>query len=174
MDVIKLLEYLQEILETSSKFPMTNKVMVDKDEVMEVIDQIINYLPEEFKKAQLICEEKNRILKDAKVQAEMIKKEGMDVIRQKIRNHDYVKEAKVRAEEIVSSAEKNAKILRDGSRDYATEVLVNIDKEINSKQKIMMDKVKKEFSEFIVSIEGEIDDTTKILKQNINQLKNMK
>lgn len=174
MDVIKLLEYLQEILETSSKFPMTNKVMIDKDEVMEVIDQIINYLPEEFKKAQLICEEKNRILKDAKVQGEMIKKEGMDIIRQKIRNHDYVKEAKIRAEEIVSSAEKNAKVLKDGSRDYAAEVLMNIDREINSKQKIMMDKVKKEFTEFIVSIEGEIDETTNILKQNINQLKNMK
>ena len=58
MNVIELLEYLQEIVENSPKVPMTGKAMIDKKEIIEVIDQIINYLPDEFKKAQWVMNEK--------------------------------------------------------------------------------------------------------------------
>lgn len=50
MSVIQLLEYLQEIIETGGRIPMTGKVMVDKKEALDTIEQIINALPEEFKK----------------------------------------------------------------------------------------------------------------------------
>lgn len=174
MDVIKLLEYLQEILDTSSKIPMTNKVMVDKEEVSDIIDQIVNYLPDEFKKAQWICEEKERILKDANEQAEMIKKESLDMIRKKINNHDYVKEANIKAEEIVSSAQRNAKTIKSGARDYAIELLLNLEQEIDSKHKAMLNNMKKDLESFMINVDGNMSNTTKILKQNIEELRSMK
>ena len=49
LNIIDLLEYLQEMLDSSAKMPITGKVMVDKKEFKEVIDQVINYLPDQLK-----------------------------------------------------------------------------------------------------------------------------
>ena len=43
LNIIDLLEYLQEMLDSSAKMPITGKVMVDKKEFKEVIDQVINF-----------------------------------------------------------------------------------------------------------------------------------
>lgn len=51
VNIIELLEYLQDLVENSPKVPMSGKVMIDKREVVDVIDQIINYMPDQFKKS---------------------------------------------------------------------------------------------------------------------------
>ena len=61
-NVIELLEYIQDTIETAPKVPISGKAMVDKKELLEAIDQIVNYLPDEFKKARWIVNEKDRIL----------------------------------------------------------------------------------------------------------------
>lgn len=76
MDAIKLLEYLQEIMDTSARVPMTGKVMVNKKEIQEVLDKIVNCLPSELKKAQWIVEEKNKILTEAVQEADNIKRKS--------------------------------------------------------------------------------------------------
>ncbi len=57
LNVIELLEYLQDMVESSPKMPITGKTIIDKKEFNEVIDQIINYLPDQFKKAQWVVNE---------------------------------------------------------------------------------------------------------------------
>ena len=52
VNIVELLEYLQDLIENSPKVPISGKTMVDRKEVLDVIDQIINYLPDQFKKAQ--------------------------------------------------------------------------------------------------------------------------
>jgi hypothetical protein len=97
MEVIKLLEYLQEIFETSSKVPVTGKILVDRKEVSGIVDQILNYLPDEFKKAQWVVEEKERILGEAIQESSTMKKESIDMLKKQIENHDITKEAKMSA-----------------------------------------------------------------------------
>ena len=49
-NIIELLEYLEELIETSPKVPITGKTIIDKKEFLEVIDQIVNTLPDQLKK----------------------------------------------------------------------------------------------------------------------------
>ena len=46
-----------------------------------------------------------------------MKKETASMMRKNIENHNIVKEAKIRAEEIIASAQRDAKAIRLGSRD---------------------------------------------------------
>jgi vacuolar-type H+-ATPase subunit H len=174
MEVIKLLEYLQEIFETSSKVPVTGKILVDKKEVMNIVDQIINYLPDEFKKAQWVVEEKQRILGEAVEEATTIKKESLNMLKKQIENHDVTREAKVRAEEVIASAQRDAKSMRLGARDYADEVLCQLEKEINDKGQNMIINVKKQLEEFIVSLSDEVTTDLDTIRQNIKELRGMK
>ena len=50
VNIVELLEYLQDLIDNSPKVPISGKTMIDRKEFMDVIDQIINYLPDEFKK----------------------------------------------------------------------------------------------------------------------------
>jgi cell division septum initiation protein DivIVA len=174
MEVIKLLEYLQEIFETSSKVPVTGKILVDKKEVLNILDQIINYLPDEFKKAQWIVEEKERILGEVLEEATTLKKESIDMLKKQIENHDISKEAKVRAEEIIASAQRDAKAMRLGARDYADEILCQLEKEINEKGQTMILNIKKQVEEFMVSLNNEVGNDLDTIRENIKELRGMK
>ncbi|MBL4934935.1 ATPase [Clostridium sp. YIM B02515] len=174
MEVIKLLEYLQEIFETSSKVPVTGKILVDKKEVLNILDQIINYLPDEFKKAQWIVEEKERILGEVLEEATTLKKESIDMLKKQIENHDISKEAKVRAEEIIASAQRDAKAMRLGARDYADEILCQLEKEINEKGQAMILNIKKQVEEFMISLNNEVGNDLDTIRENIKELRGMK
>ncbi|WP_333859122.1 ATPase [Clostridium sp.] len=174
MDVIKLLEYLQEIIDTSAKVPLSKKVMVNKSEILEILDRIINCIPSELKKAQWIIEEKERILTEAVQEADDIKKQNLSLLRRQIENHDITKEANIRAEEIISSAQKNARAIRIGARDYADEMLNQLDSEISRQGSEMVTSLKLELQEFLDGLEGSINLNTESIKDNIKQLRDMK
>jgi len=156
MDVIKLLEYLQGIIESSSKIPVTGKSVINKKEILDIIDQIINHLPDEFKKAQWICDEKERILVDAKKQAKIFEEETIDKIRRRVEKQDLVKEAQTRSEEIIALAQRDGKIMRLGAKDYADEILSQLDKEIELKGQKMIHKIKGDVQEFLISLQEKL------------------
>ena len=76
LNIIELLEYLQDMIESSPKMPITGKTIIDKKEFIEVINQIINYLPDQFQKAQWVVNEKDKILKDAQKKSDNFKKDS--------------------------------------------------------------------------------------------------
>lgn len=174
MEVVKLLEYLQEIFETSAKVPVTGRILVDRKEVMSIVDQIVNYLPDEFKKAQWVVEEKERILSEAIEETSTMKKESIDMLKKQIENHDITKEAKVRAEEIIAAAQRDAKAMRLGARDYADEILCQLEKEINEKGEKMIFNIKSQVEEFMVSLNNEVASDLDTIRNNIKELRGMK
>lgn len=174
MDVIKLLEYLQGIIESSSKIPVTGKAVINKREILDIIDQIINHLPDEFKKAQWICDEKERILVDAKKQAKIFEEETIDKIRRRVEKQDLVKEAQNRSEEIIASAQRDAKIMRLGAKDYADEILSQLDKEIELKGQKMLHMIKGDVQDFLISLQEEVTNTTTSIRENVKELRSMK
>ena len=84
VNIIDLLEYLQDTIENSPKVPISGKTMIDRKEILDVIDQIINYLPDQFKKSQWILNERDRILTEARSEYETVKKETAEMMRQNI------------------------------------------------------------------------------------------
>jgi len=174
MDIVSLLEYLEEIIETSSKVPMSGKVMVNKKEALDIIDQIVNYLPDEFKKAKWLCEEKDRILSEAIQESDRIKTENLQALKKKIENHDIIREARLRAEEIESQAQKNAKAMRLSARDYANGILTQLEVEISDKGQEMLKSLKGEMESFLKQLEIDISLKGNTIRNNINELKEFK
>lgn len=174
MDIIELLEYLEEIVETGSKIPMTGKVIIDKKEALDTIQSVINSLPDEFKKSKWVLTEKERILSEAIKDAEIMRRENKDMLKKQIEGHDVTKEAQLRADHILSLAQKDAKEMRLGARDYANDVLNQLDDSVNTKYKEMAQSLKKDFEQFMISMQNDVNSTTGTVRENINELKNIK
>ena len=173
LNVMELLEYLEEILENAPKVPITGKAMIDTKEFEEVIEQIRNYLPDELKKAKWVMGEKDRILEDAQKEYQNVKKETMEMMRQNIENHDMVKEAKLRASEIIALAQRDAKAIKIGSREYSTEILSQLDKEIEEKKLQLIQSMQDSFEKAAKEIDEKMTKSSDTIKENINELRNM-
>ena len=174
VNIIELLEYLQDLVENSSKVPMSGKVMIDKKEIIEVIDQIINYMPDQFKKAEWVMNERERILDEAKKEYDSVRKDTMTMMKQNVEKHDIVKEAKIRAEEIITSAQRDAKAIRLGSRDYSDEILTQLDKEIEEQKIKLIKSLQSSFESVAKNIDTSLSDACDVIKDNVKELRGMK
>jgi len=174
VNVIELLEYVQDLVENSPKVPMSGKVMIDKREIIEVLDQIINYMPDQFKKAEWVMNERERILNEAKKEYDSVRKETMTMMRQNVENHDIVKEAKVRSQEIIASAQRDAKAIRLGSRDYSDEILTQLDKEIEDQKIKLIKNLQDSFESVAKEIDSNLSNACEVIKDNVKELRGMK
>ena len=173
LNVIELLEYLQDMVESSPKMPITGKTIIDKKEFNEVIDQIINYLPDQFKKAQWVVNEKDRILKEAQREFDNVKKETVEIMKQNVETHDLVREAKMRASEIIALAQRDAKAIRIGSREYSNEILMQLDVEIEKQKAQLIKSMQESFEKVAKQIDENLTQTGTIIKENIAELRTM-
>lgn len=174
VNIIDLLEYLQDMIENSPKVPISGKNMIDRKEFLEIIEQIIHYLPDELKKAQWVMNERDRILGEAKKEYESVKRETMVMMKQNVENHDLVKEAKVRAQEIIAAAKREAKTIRIGSRDYSDEILSDLDRELEKKKIELIRSLQASFEKVAEDIDGNLTGACSVVKENIKELRSMK
>ena len=85
-----------------------------------------------------------------------------------------MKEAQAKSQEIIVAAQRDAKSMRLGARDYADEVLSQVEKEINIKGEKMTLELQKEMEEFLRGFHKEITSTSSTIRDNIKELRNMK
>ena len=148
--------------------------MVDKKEIIEIVDQIINYLPDQFKKAEWVMNERERILTEAKKEYDSLRKETMAMMRQNVENHDIVKEAKVRAQEIIASAQRDAKAIRLGSRDYSDEMLSQLDSAIEEEKMKLIKNLQVSFEIAAKEIDTSLTGACDVIRENVKELRSMK
>lgn len=174
MNIMKLLEYLQEIVETGSKLPLSRKVSVNKKEMTDVITQIMDELPEEFKKSQWIISEKEKIISDAIKDAEDIRERNLKNIREEVEKHDITKQAEEKAQLIINSAKQEAEDIKLASVEYAYNLLVKLDAQLELRKNETSNRIKNDMEQFDVDIKNDFKDIRNIISENINELKKVK
>jgi len=123
MEVLRLIDEIEDILDNASTLPFSNKVVIDAEEILEILKEIRIKLPDEIKKANWIKEERQRILAQAQKDADTILNEAESKIKELIEDNEITRKAKEAAEEIITKAQNNAKEIRLGALEYADNLL---------------------------------------------------
>lgn len=124
---ITILENLQEYLESCPEVPFTGKCMINKQESLEMIKDILYKMPDEFKQAKWVKDERQRILLEAQKEANNIVKEAENKIILMIDEHEITKKAYEQANEIIANAQKTAREIRLGTKEYAESILIKVE-----------------------------------------------
>jgi vacuolar-type H+-ATPase subunit H len=101
--------------------------MINKEEVGEMLKDIKHKLPDEFKQAKWVKEERQRILLEAQKEANNLVKEAENKIILMIDEHEITKKAYDQANEIIANAQKTAREIRLGTKEYADNILVKVE-----------------------------------------------
>ena len=131
MEIFTLLDTLEDILDKSKHVPFTEKGIVDKEEILEIIQEIRLKLPDELKQAKWIKEERGRILQEAEKEADDIVREAESRIISMIDEHEITRKAYDQKAEIIETANEMSREITKGTKDYADGILENLENAIN-------------------------------------------
>ncbi|MGF0039285.1 ATPase [Peptoniphilaceae bacterium SGI.131] len=141
MDIVKIIDELEEIVDEASNIPFTKRVSINPDEAYELINELREAIPEEIKEARWINEEKERILSEANNQASQIINQAKEEVEKSYQeanrrykemvNQDAITlEAKRQAEEILAEAKMTANTITTNSLAYVDSMLVKTQDEL--------------------------------------------
>ena len=122
-----ILQELYSELEGSSKIPFSSTVMIPRERVLELIDELSRALPEELRLADRTNREREAILVNARQESERLisaakREAGLLVDRRAI-----VERAKERAQEIMSHAHAQVRTLTNEANEYLQSQLLKFD-----------------------------------------------
>lgn len=159
MEIFTLMETLEDILERSKNLPFSDKVLVDRNEMLDLIKEIRLKLPDELKQAKWIKEERERIMSEAHKDADDIVKEAEKRIISMIDEHEITKKAYEKKDEIVAEANEKYRIMDRETKAYADGILQNVQQRVKSLQ------------DTLIQIEGSLTEAVQNLENDRKELK---
>jgi cell division septum initiation protein DivIVA len=129
MDIIFLLERLESQIATGAGVPGTRKAFVDRDAVLELIDQLRVAIPEEVQAAKRINAEGEQILEKASEEASRIVSRAQEQAAFLISERGLTEEAAAEGRRIVEAAEAAGREVAEGADGYAMQVLLALQTE---------------------------------------------
>ncbi len=123
MDLLSALNELEELIESSGKVPLTRKVMVNEDLILDLLDRIRTTIPEEIRQAKWIIQEREKVMNDSQKEAMRIMESAQKQVDKQAEDSEVARKAKVFADEIIAKAEQVAQEMRAGAQSYADEIL---------------------------------------------------
>ena len=122
MKTEKLLEELENLIETSSHMPLTNKKMIEEEDIMRLVDALTESLPLELEESRRIVAERDRIIAEGQQQAEALVAQAKEYIQKLTEESELVKQAQEHANHIIAEANKSSEELKNSSIQYASDV----------------------------------------------------
>ncbi|MBI3751055.1 MAG: hypothetical protein HY263_05280 [Chloroflexi bacterium] len=129
LDIIFLLERLESQIATGTGVPATRKVLVDRDAVLDLIDQLRVAIPEEVQAAKRINAEGERILDQANEEATRIVSRAQEQAAFLISERGLTEGAEAEGRRIIGEAEAAGQDVAAGADSYATQILLALETE---------------------------------------------
>ncbi|HEY7127085.1 MAG TPA: hypothetical protein VH540_24330 [Ktedonobacterales bacterium] len=137
MVILSLLDSLEHLITGSQRIPMTNRVLVSEQDVLELVDQIRAAVPEEIKQAHRLRQERERLLAQAQAEGDRIILAAQEEAERLTNDEEVLRLANERAFEIKSEAKEEASQLRDGADAYAVETLRGLEERLDDLQVLL-------------------------------------
>jgi vacuolar-type H+-ATPase subunit H len=130
MDILQLIDRLEELFNNSRPIPLTHNVIVDEDKFLDIIDQMRISIPEEVKKAQQVFSQKDRVMAQAKEEANRTLQLAREKAEGMVDKEVLVTDAQRRAGQIIDQARMDAENIKIEADQYALDALMNLQTEL--------------------------------------------
>lgn len=115
---------LYDMVQDARSMPLAaDKCILERDRVLDLLDEIISQLPAEIKQSRTIVESRNELISQARREAEAILRQAQEQANELVSKEEIYKEAKKRSEELVAQTQGQISQLRKACNDYMEESL---------------------------------------------------
>ena len=115
---------LYDMVQDARSMPLAaDKCILERDRVLDMLDEIIAQLPSELKQSRTIVESRNELISQARREADAILREAQDKVQQMVTKDAIYAEAKKRSEDLVGQTQNRINQLRKAGNEYMDESL---------------------------------------------------
>ena len=126
-DVETLLHRLSDIIGNARPMPLSASVMVNRDELLELVDEALGRLPVELREARWLLKEREEFLAKAQREADDILDAARVQAERMVQRTEVVRTAQHTARSLVDEAEAEARRLRHEAEDYCDQKLAQFE-----------------------------------------------
>ena len=120
MEIMEIIDMMEEAVDKAPVVPLSGKILLDKEDILDYIQEMRLVFPDEVKEAKWVKGERQRILSEAETKAqEMIKNAEERMVQMVDEN------------EITRQAYEKASVLENESRNTAAQMKAEFDQYIN-------------------------------------------
>lgn len=136
-DAEQLFRRVLELVAGARPMPLSASVMINRDEVVELLEEALDRMPDELRAARWLLKEREEFL--AKV-----RREGDDILDQAraraermVQRTEVVKAAETRARQVIEKAEDQARRMRLECEDFCDQKLASFEIVLERTQKVV-------------------------------------
>ena len=123
IDAETLLRRVVEIITNAKSMPLSASVLISKDEVLELLEDALNRLPDELRQARWMLKEREDFLAKVQREADDILDAARVRAEQMVQRTEIVRSAQQTAKRTVEQADDEARRLRLEAEDYCDQKL---------------------------------------------------
>ena len=119
-----IISALYDMVQDARALPLgADKCILERDKVLDMLDEIIAQLPVELKQARTIVESRNELIGQARREAESLIRQAQEKADQMVEDEAIYQEAKRQCQEMVLQTQTRMSELRKASNDYMEDAL---------------------------------------------------
>jgi len=119
-----IISALYDMVQDARALPLgADKCIVERDKVLDMLDEIITQLPVELKQARTIVESRNELIGQARREAEALIRQAQEKADQMVEEEAIYQEAKRQCQEMVLKTQARMAELRKVSNEYMDDAL---------------------------------------------------
>lgn len=131
-DINSIMDELVEYIDNSSRVPITGKVMVDGNYILEMVDKIKAKLPEEMRQARQVLDHNEKVLESYIAQGQTVLESARAEADRIVQETEIVKMAQQEAEKIVQEATEYGENLVKNYDSQANQMITEAEAYVDS------------------------------------------
>jgi len=150
MTIDEILEEMENLLVDATRVPFTNKRVIEEDDLTRLIDDLQAALPGEIVEAGRLLNERNRIIEEAKKEAQATLDQAKAYVERLTDENVITQQAQEQAAEIIQQAHNHARDLQCDALRYAEEVFTHLSSNLGGAMEI----VQRGHNDVIAALQG--------------------
>ena len=119
-----IISALYDMVQDARAVPLAaDKCIVERDKVLDMLDEIIAQLPVELKQARTIVESRNELIAQARREAELLVRQATEKAEKMITEDAIYQETRNKCQEMVNQTQQRMADLRRVSNEYMDDAL---------------------------------------------------
>jgi F0F1-type ATP synthase membrane subunit b/b' len=118
MDLAGRLQQLEQLVLEAKSMPLSSSVLVNREEVLQMLSDMQESLPEETKQARWIVKDREDLLSKARAEGERIVEQAHEEQRRMALKEEVARRADAEAHSILEDASDRADAMRREAEDY--------------------------------------------------------
>lgn len=126
-DVELILRDLHALVDQARPAPLSTSVKIDRDAVLDLVEQAITRLPDDLRGARWLLKERDEFLARTQVEADEILAAARGQAERMVQRSEVLRSAEAKARRIVEQARTDAARIRNECDDYCDERLAHLE-----------------------------------------------